>query len=86
MGPITKLRLLMHLSNALRFLDQKEITHVDLSPNNILVVGDCMIKIIDFGEAYCPKVTSKYLSTSKSDKNTSNFKYRPGKTYPYTSP
>ena len=53
MGLGTKLRILVHISNALRFLDQREITHIDLSPNNIIVISECMIKIIDFGEAYC---------------------------------
>ena len=40
-----------------------------------------MVKIIDFGDAYSPKVTSKYL---KKEKNM--IKYNPGKTMPFTSP
>jgi len=52
----------MHLSNALRFLDKKNIAHIDLSPNNILIINDFMVKIIDFGEAYSQKITPKYLA------------------------
>ncbi len=39
----------MHLTNALRFLENKEITHIDLSPNNIIIIDDFMVKVIDFG-------------------------------------
>lgn len=52
----------MHLSNALRFLDKKQIAHIDLSPNNILIVNEYMVKIIDFGESYSQKITPKYLA------------------------
>ncbi len=78
-GMNSKLKILVHLSNALRFLDKHSVVHVDLSPGNVMVVDDLSVKLIDFGEAYCPKVLSKY-------KNDSIFKYRPCKTYPYSSP
>ena len=45
----SKLRILMHLTNALRFLEKKGITHIDLSPNNVIIVDDYMVKVIDFG-------------------------------------
>ena len=45
----SKLRLLVHISNCIRFLEKHEVSHIDLSPNNLMVVSDFMIKIIDFG-------------------------------------
>ena len=77
----SKLRLLVHISNSLRFLEQHQVSHIDLSPNNLMVVDDFMIKIIDFGEAYSPKVTPRYQTKGKN-----LFRYNPGKTLPFAPP
>ncbi len=45
----SKLQILYHISNGLRFLSEYEVAHLDLSPNNIIVVKDLLVKIIDFG-------------------------------------
>jgi len=45
----TKINLVGHISNAIRFLEDYNIAHLDLSSVNILVVRDNLIKIIDFG-------------------------------------
>ena len=47
-----------------------------------MVVNDMMVKIIDFGQAYSPKTTPKYLEKGKGP----GFKYNPGKTYPFCPP
>ena len=44
-----KINLAVHITNAIRFLEEYQITHLDLSSVNILVVKDNLIKIIDFG-------------------------------------
>jgi serine/threonine-protein kinase len=46
---LTKLHLLSHLSNALRFLEEREIVHLDLTPSNVIVSRDLLTKVIDFG-------------------------------------
>ena len=46
-----------------------------------MVLPELMIKVIDFGDAYSPKVTPKYFKPEKH-----MFKYNPGKTLPFTSP
>ncbi len=78
----SKLLLLVHISNAIRFLETKGIVHIDLSPNNILVEEGFMIKLIDFGQSYQYETSRKY-STSKNKKD---FRYIPGKTAPFTAP
>ena len=80
-----KLHILTHLSNALRFLNEHSIAHLDLSPNNIMVVKDFLVKLIDFGEAYHPKVSTKYTPTNKRG-NNGQFIYSPGRTFPYAPP
>lgn len=54
----TKIIMISNIANGLRFLDKKEIAHMDLNMNNILVLPSLLVKIIDFGEAYqkslCP--------------------------------
>lgn len=49
MGSSSRCYLLYHLTNGLRFLSGKAITHLDLNPNNILVTSEMGIKIVDFG-------------------------------------
>jgi serine/threonine protein kinase len=55
-----KLHILFHLSNAIRFLETHGISHLDISPHNVIVVKDYLIKLIDFGEAYHQKTSKKY--------------------------
>ena len=45
---------------------------MDLTPNNILLGKDMIPKIIDFGEAYCERLTNK--------------KYKPGFSLPFCPP
>lgn len=63
-GNETKLFFLFEVVIALRFLRDNGIVHIDLKPENVLVkiVGDAkqnvhyLIKLIDFGESYSPKI------------------------------
>lgn len=55
-----KLHILSHLSNAIRFLESYQVAHLDLTPSNIIVVKDFLIKLIDFGEAYHKNTSSKF--------------------------
>jgi len=45
----SNMHILIHISNAIRFLQKYDVAHLDLSPSNILVVKDNLIKLIDFG-------------------------------------
>lgn len=81
----SKMHIISHLSNALRFLDQYEIAHLDLSPSNVIVVKDFLIKIIDFGEAYHKKTAEKYcMRAGKGEQG--KYIYSPGRTFPYAPP
>lgn len=48
----SKMHIFIHLANSLKFLEELEVTHMDLSVNNVIVTKEYMIKLIDFGEAY----------------------------------
>lgn len=54
----SKIFILVNLANALRFLKDYSIVHMDLNLNNILVYRDLLTKVIDFGEAYSPKINN----------------------------
>jgi len=43
-----------------------------------------MIKLIDFGEAYCPNTINQYKTSQQ--KTGKIFKYAPGRTFPYAPP
>jgi serine/threonine protein kinase len=45
----SKLNLLAHISNGLRFLAYYKVVHMDLNLNNILVSDGYLPKLIDFG-------------------------------------
>jgi serine/threonine protein kinase len=79
-----KLHILTHISNALRFLSERGIAHLDLSPNNIIVVKDFLIKLIDFGEAYHKNTSKKYAPGMSREYG--RFVYSPGRTFPYAPP
>lgn len=76
-----KLHILSHLSNAIRFLEQHQIAHLDLAPTNIVVTRDFMVKLIDFGEAYHKGTSIKFTQEAGS-----KFVYSPGRTFPYAPP
>lgn len=68
----TKIFIMAGIVNGLRFLRNHNITHMDLTPKNILITSGLMPKIIDFGEAYCFFICKK--------------DYSPGFTNPYGPP
>lgn len=41
---------------AVRYLRDYEIVHLDLKPNNVMIFWNMLVKLIDFGESYHPKV------------------------------
>jgi serine/threonine protein kinase len=45
----SKMQLLIHISNSLRFLQSSNIVHMDLNLNNILIYDGYLPKLIDFG-------------------------------------
>ena len=51
----TKLVILYSLGQALRYLRDYKIVHLDLKPTNVMMYCNYFIKLIDFGEAYHPK-------------------------------
>lgn len=77
----SKLQILSHLTNAIRFLERYRIAHLDLSPANIIVNRDFSVKVIDFGEAFHPATTAKYLRGEGG-----RLPYSPGRTFPYAPP
>jgi serine/threonine protein kinase len=74
----SKLHMLAHISNGLRFLTYYKIVHLDLNPSNVLVYDGYLPKIIDFGEAYHAEVVE--METAKQ------IPYSPGFTLPYCPP
>ncbi len=76
----SKLHLLIHTSNAIRFLSHYNIVHMDISLNNLLVYRDYIVKLIDFGDSYHKSVCDK-----KSN-NKFNLDYNPGFTLPFSPP
>jgi serine/threonine protein kinase len=50
----TKIYLLLSITQALRFVRDHRIVHLDLKPNNIMIFTNLVIKLIDFGESYHP--------------------------------
>ena len=67
--------LIVNISNGLRFIDDYNVVHMDLNLNNILVYKDYLTKLIDFGEAFSPKVKSSQGNAFKR-----------GYTMPFCSP
>lgn len=52
----TKLWFMFSIVQALRFIREFKIVHLDLKPSNILMFHHWAIKLIDFGESYHPEV------------------------------
>ena len=48
----TKLSIMGHVANSLRFLHYYKVIHMDLNPNNILINEINRPRLIDFGESY----------------------------------
>jgi serine/threonine protein kinase len=51
---MTKLHFCNLIAQAIRFLTFYDVVHLDIKPDNILIYKKLMIKLIDFGESYCP--------------------------------
>ncbi len=71
------------LGGALQYLHRQQIVHGDLKPSNLLIHGDCQLKLIDFGLACLLDGVYGELSTS-TKKNRIDF--RAGITPAYVSP
>lgn len=48
----TKLYLIFSIIQALRYIRDYRIVHLDLKPNNIMIYCNMLVKLIDFGESY----------------------------------
>lgn len=42
------------LVQALRYLRDYKIVHLDLKPQNIMLYANYLVKLVDFGESYHP--------------------------------
>ncbi len=51
------------IAQALRYLQEYNIVHLDLKPPNIMLYKNMMVKLIDFGESYHPDVNSIFYIT-----------------------
>lgn len=78
LGLLSKLTILIHISNSLRFLHYYKVVHMDLNPNNILVNEEYLTKLIDFGESYNHDLVGPHVDVKKL--------YNPGYTIPYCPP
>lgn len=54
----TKIYFCSMIAQALRYLQEYQITHLDLKPSNIMLSSKMIVKIIDFGESHHPDFTS----------------------------
>jgi serine/threonine protein kinase len=70
----------MHIANALIFLDGYKIAHLDLTPANIMIDFENIIKLIDFGESYEESVFQR------NESSNDYYQYSPGISFPYSSP
>lgn len=48
----SKLFLIFSIIQAVRYIRNYDIVHLDLKPSNIMMHLNMMIKLIDFGESY----------------------------------
>ena len=55
----TKFFILSQVAQALSFLKDSKIVHLDVKKSNIMVMKEQQIKIIDFTESYHPEVCGK---------------------------
>ena len=55
----TKLCYMFSITQALRYLKDFEVVHLDLKPSNILMYHSLLVKLIDFGESYHPSLCDK---------------------------
>lgn len=62
----TKLRLFLSLAQALRYIKDYKIVHLDIKPSNIMIFCNLLIKLIDFGESYHPDICSRYRNKKKN--------------------
>jgi serine/threonine protein kinase len=68
----SKIFILIMILRGVRFIHGFEITHLDLKPQNILLLKNMVPKIIDFGESYHAKVCKE--------------EFVPGFSHPYGAP
>ena len=50
----TKIYFILMIGQALRYLKEYKIAHLDLKPSNIMTHRRLILKLIDFGESYHP--------------------------------
>jgi serine/threonine protein kinase len=62
MSLLMRLYFLSQLVEGLRFLHARNLYHLDLKPQNMLIGKAFILKITDFGEAYHPNVCSEGTS------------------------
>lgn len=52
----TKIYFILMIGQALRYLKEYKIAHLDLKPSNIMTHKRLILKLIDFGESYHPEL------------------------------
>ncbi|XP_078603210.1 uncharacterized protein LOC144877180 [Branchiostoma floridae x Branchiostoma japonicum] len=57
----------IHISSALKELRRLRITHGDVAARNVLISGDDVAKLSDFGLAHDVYTTTTYISSGKND-------------------
>lgn len=49
------IKIIRKVANALSEMHNKDIYHLDVKPENIMIAKDGRVVLIDFGAAHCPK-------------------------------
>ncbi len=79
LGLSDRLKLFLHVLEAVRFAHEKQVIHRDLKPSNILVTQSAQVRLLDFGVA-------KLLEGDTADKTSLTSIYGRALTPDYASP
>lgn len=76
LGQETRIKFALQLSDALRYLHDNHVIHLDLKPTNILVSACWDVKLADFGCSQKAEANTGLISPTQRSHLTGTFAYR----------